>query len=65
MSMSRQFRLAARPEARIRTELNERTEMTKVLDRFRLNAWEDKADAYGDAAVAWLEGGFARVGGDV
>jgi hypothetical protein len=27
-------------------------------------AREDKADAYGDAALAWLEGGFARVGGD-
>ena len=27
-------------------------------------AWEDKADAYGDAALAWLDGGFARVGGD-
>jgi pimeloyl-ACP methyl ester carboxylesterase len=27
-------------------------------------AWEDKADAYGDAALAWLGGGFERVGGD-
>jgi pimeloyl-ACP methyl ester carboxylesterase len=27
-------------------------------------AWEDKADAYGDAAVAWLEGGFEHAGGD-
>jgi pimeloyl-ACP methyl ester carboxylesterase len=27
-------------------------------------AWEDKADAYGDAALAWLDGGFARVGAD-
>jgi pimeloyl-ACP methyl ester carboxylesterase len=27
-------------------------------------AWEDKPDAYGDAALAWLEGGFARVAGD-
>ena len=28
-------------------------------------AWEDKADAYGDAALAWVQGGFSRVGGDV
>jgi pimeloyl-ACP methyl ester carboxylesterase len=28
-------------------------------------AWEDKADAYRDAALAWLGGGFERVGGDV
>jgi pimeloyl-ACP methyl ester carboxylesterase len=27
-------------------------------------AWEDRADAYGDAALAWLDGGFERVGGD-
>ena len=27
-------------------------------------AWEDKADAYGDAALAWLGGGFERIGGD-
>ena len=27
-------------------------------------AWEDGADAYGDAALAWLNGGFKRVGGD-
>lgn len=27
-------------------------------------AWEDGADAYGDAALAWLDGGFSRVGGD-
>ena len=27
-------------------------------------AWEDKADAYGDAALAWLDSGFAGVGGD-
>ena len=26
-------------------------------------AWEDKADAYGDAALAWLDGGFERVNG--
>jgi pimeloyl-ACP methyl ester carboxylesterase len=26
--------------------------------------WEDGADAYGDAILAWLEGGFARAGGD-
>jgi pimeloyl-ACP methyl ester carboxylesterase len=45
--------------------LNERLprcELT-VLDAGHF-AWEDKADAYGDAALAWLEGGFARVGGD-
>jgi pimeloyl-ACP methyl ester carboxylesterase len=28
-------------------------------------AWEDGADAWGDAVLAWLEGGFARVGGDL
>ena len=28
-------------------------------------AWEDQADAYGDAALAWLQGGFWRVGGDL
>jgi pimeloyl-ACP methyl ester carboxylesterase len=39
-----------------------RCELT-VLDAGHF-AWEDKADAYGDAALAWLEGGFARVGGD-
>jgi pimeloyl-ACP methyl ester carboxylesterase len=27
-------------------------------------AWEDGPDAWGDAAVAWLEGGFTQVGGD-
>jgi pimeloyl-ACP methyl ester carboxylesterase len=45
--------------------LNERLprcELT-VLDAGHF-AWEDKADAYGDTALAWLEGGFARVGGD-
>jgi pimeloyl-ACP methyl ester carboxylesterase len=45
--------------------LNERLprcELT-VLDAGHF-AWEDKADAYGDAALAWLEGGFARVRGD-
>jgi pimeloyl-ACP methyl ester carboxylesterase len=45
--------------------LNERLprcELT-VLDAGHF-AWEDTADAYGDAALAWLEGGFARVGGD-
>jgi pimeloyl-ACP methyl ester carboxylesterase len=45
--------------------LNERLprcELT-VLDAGHF-VWEDKADAYGDAALAWLEGGFARVGGD-
>jgi pimeloyl-ACP methyl ester carboxylesterase len=45
--------------------LNERLprcELT-VLDAGHF-AWEDKADAYGDAALAWLDGGFARVGGD-
>jgi pimeloyl-ACP methyl ester carboxylesterase len=26
-------------------------------------AWEDAPDAYGDAAAAWLDGGFAKVGG--
>ena len=26
--------------------------------------WEDGAEAYGDAILAWLDGGFARVGGD-
>jgi pimeloyl-ACP methyl ester carboxylesterase len=39
-----------------------RSELT-VLDAGHF-AWEDKADAYGDAAIAWLEGGFKRVGGD-
>jgi pimeloyl-ACP methyl ester carboxylesterase len=46
--------------------LNERLprcELT-VLDAGHF-AWEDEADAYGDAALAWLEGGFARVRGDV
>ena len=45
--------------------LNERLPRCKVtvLDAGHF-AWEDKADAYGDAALAWLEGGFARVGGD-
>jgi pimeloyl-ACP methyl ester carboxylesterase len=45
--------------------LNERLprcELT-VLDAGHF-AWEDKADAYWDAALAWLEGGFARVGDD-
>lgn len=45
--------------------LNERLprcELT-VLDAGHF-AWEDNADAYGDAALAWLEGGFTRVGGD-
>ena len=27
-------------------------------------AWEDDAAAYGDAALAWLDGGFRRVAGD-
>jgi pimeloyl-ACP methyl ester carboxylesterase len=27
-------------------------------------AWEDKAEDYGDAALAWLDGGFERVGSD-
>jgi pimeloyl-ACP methyl ester carboxylesterase len=27
-------------------------------------AWEDKPEDYGDAALAWLDGGFERVGGD-
>ncbi len=27
-------------------------------------AWEDGADAWGDAALAWLQGGYDRVGGD-
>jgi pimeloyl-ACP methyl ester carboxylesterase len=27
-------------------------------------AWEDGADAWGDAALEWLDGGFRRVGGD-
>jgi pimeloyl-ACP methyl ester carboxylesterase len=40
-----------------------RCELT-VLDAGHF-AWEDKADAYGDAALAWLQGGFERVGGDV
>jgi pimeloyl-ACP methyl ester carboxylesterase len=26
-------------------------------------AWEDAAEAYGDAALAWVGGGFARLGG--
>jgi pimeloyl-ACP methyl ester carboxylesterase len=39
-----------------------RSELT-VLDAGHF-AWEDQADAYGDAALAWLDGGFARVGGD-
>jgi pimeloyl-ACP methyl ester carboxylesterase len=26
--------------------------------------WEDGAKAYGDAILAWLDGGYARVGGD-
>ena len=39
-----------------------RCELT-VLDAGHF-AWEDKADAYGDAALAWLKGGFARAGGD-
>ena len=45
--------------------LNERLPRCKVtvLDAGHF-AWEDKAGAYGDAALAWLEGGFARVGGD-
>jgi pimeloyl-ACP methyl ester carboxylesterase len=46
--------------------LNERLpccELT-VLDAGHF-AWEDKADVYGDAALVWLAGGFARVGGDV
>ena len=46
--------------------LNERLprcELT-VLDAGHF-AWEDKAEAYGDAALAWLQGGFARVGGGV
>jgi pimeloyl-ACP methyl ester carboxylesterase len=45
--------------------LNERLprcELT-VLDAGHF-AWEDQAQAYGDAALAWLDGGFARVGGD-
>jgi pimeloyl-ACP methyl ester carboxylesterase len=46
--------------------LNERLprcELT-VLDAGHF-AWEDKADSYGDAVLAWLEGGFARAGGHV
>jgi pimeloyl-ACP methyl ester carboxylesterase len=39
-----------------------RCELT-VLDAGHF-AWEDRAEAYGDAALAWLEGGFERVGGD-
>jgi pimeloyl-ACP methyl ester carboxylesterase len=39
-----------------------RCELT-VLDLGHF-AWEDGADAYGDAALAWLDGGFSRVGGD-
>jgi pimeloyl-ACP methyl ester carboxylesterase len=39
-----------------------RCELT-VLDAGHF-AWEDQADAYGDAVLAWLEGGFERVGGD-
>jgi pimeloyl-ACP methyl ester carboxylesterase len=45
------------------TERLPRCELT-VLDAGHF-AWEDKADAYGDAALAWLAGGFARVGGDL
>jgi pimeloyl-ACP methyl ester carboxylesterase len=44
------------------TERLPRCELT-VLDAGHF-AWEDQADAYGDAALAWLDGGFARVGGD-
>jgi pimeloyl-ACP methyl ester carboxylesterase len=44
------------------TERLPRCELT-VLDAGHF-AWEDKADAYGDAALAWLDGGFAQVGGD-
>ena len=39
-----------------------RAELT-ALD-FSHFGWEDGADAYGDAILAWLEGGFARVGSD-
>jgi len=39
-----------------------RSELT-VLDAGHF-AWEDQADTYGDAALAWLDGGFAGVGGD-
>ena len=39
-----------------------RSELT-VLDAGHF-AWEDQADAYGGAALAWLDGGFARVEGD-
>jgi pimeloyl-ACP methyl ester carboxylesterase len=39
-----------------------RVELT-ALD-FGHFAWEDGADAYGDAVLAWLDGGFERVGGD-
>jgi pimeloyl-ACP methyl ester carboxylesterase len=39
-----------------------RSELT-ALD-FSHFGWEDGADVYGDAIFAWLDGGFARVGGD-
>lgn len=45
------------------TERLPRCELT-VLDAGHF-AWEDKADAYGDAALAWLDRGFRRVGGDL
>lgn len=45
------------------TERLPRCELT-VLDAGHF-AWEDKADDYGDVALAWLDGGFARVGGDL
>ena len=39
-----------------------RSELT-ALD-FSHFGWEDGAEVYGDAILAWLDGGFARVGGD-
>ena len=39
-----------------------RSELT-ALD-FSHFGWEDGAEEYGDAILAWLDGGYARVGGD-
>jgi pimeloyl-ACP methyl ester carboxylesterase len=39
-----------------------RCEMT-VLDAGHF-AWEDQAEAYGDAALRWLDGGFVHAGGN-
>ena len=39
-----------------------RCELT-VLDLGHF-AWEDGSDAWGDAALAWVQGGYERIGGD-